>query len=955
MSASIIQLDRSPLWGRADHAALVNRAMIRHHLAGVLSLPARGTWMLCGYAENPTTGEKLSSKIMPIIDLDSAVETAAAWAVEPHRNVYISAATMTVPPPPGQRGAEVDINHVGYLVCDFDDLDAANWASRIPGACPTFVIESSPGRFQVGFSFDRPVGAEEAKPLARGLKALARCDHGSADIAHVWRVPGCLNWPNAKKAAAGRPLDPAAVVATIPWTGALHDPAGLRAVLPAEVPPPPGTRGFERDIGFVDGPSDEWDGPSDDAALLRIALNSRTSWSVASGDRCSLKRLIPGDPLVLKEHFDNDPSRLDAALAQHLSFWTGKDGKRIERIMRNTIWVRPKWDDRDDYLPRTISKACSRQVEVYNQSRHSPNPVPVKGNTTFRLTDTGVEKKTEVEDKITLEKKDVWNLFCTRLEVLADTRSHDGKNWGRLLRITDRDGNTKTWAMPMALMAGEGAAYREPLFDLGLVLFPVKGAKTWLDEYLTTVQPDAKARCVSRIGWHGRAFVLPDATLGDTAGEQVVLQGATDHAFRTGGTLDGWRDGVARLAVGNSRLALAIAAGFAAPLLHLVDAESGGFHFRGPSSTGKSTALIAAGSVWGGGDVRRYVRSWRATDNALEAVALNHSDALLCVDEMAEVTPPAAAAAAYMLSNGMGKSRATKTGDARAASEWRTLFLSSGEISLGDKIAEDGRGRKAAAGQQARLVDIAADAGVGYGLYEYLHGLQAGNILSDTIKAAATEHYGHAARAFLELLTADLDGAIAAVTTTRNAFLQTHCPPGSDGQVSRVAARFGLVAAAGELAAAWCILPWPTGEAMRAAATCFRAWCDGRGGIGAAEDATAISTVRRFIEQHGGSRFEPMDAAGTVGIPNRASDHRIVNRAGFRRPTADGGTEFIVLPEVWKSEVCQGLDATAVAKTLVHRGLLIGQGGKLQGVVRLPGNSGPSRVYVITSSILSGE
>jgi hypothetical protein len=42
-------------------------------------------------------------------------------------------------------------------------------------------------------------------------------------------------------------------------------------------------------------------------------------------------------------------------------------------------------------------------------------------------------------------------------------------------------------------------------------------------------------------------------------------------------------------------------------------AEGGGVHFKGASSTGKSTALHVAGSVWGGGDTNGYIRSWRST------------------------------------------------------------------------------------------------------------------------------------------------------------------------------------------------------------------------------------------------------------------------------------------------------------------------------------------------------
>ena len=44
--------------------------------------------------------------------------------------------------------------------------------------------------------------------------------------------------------------------------------------------------------------------------------------------------------------------------------------------------------------------------------------------------------------------------------------------------------------------------------------------------------------------------------------------------------------------------------------------------------------------------------------------------------------PKQAGEAAYMLANGKGKARASRTGDARAPASWRLLFLSSGEIGI---------------------------------------------------------------------------------------------------------------------------------------------------------------------------------------------------------------------------------------------------------------------------------
>ncbi|MFN9977202.1 MAG: DUF927 domain-containing protein, partial [Phycisphaerae bacterium] len=86
-------------------------------------------------------------------------------------------------------------------------------------------------------------------------------------------------------------------------------------------------------------------------------------------------------------------------------------------------------------------------------------------------------------------------------------------------------------------------------------------------------------------------------------------------------------------------------------MLALVGAEGGGIHYRGPSSCGKSTLLQAAGSVFGGGGLRGWVRSWRATDNALESVAAAHCDLPLLLDEMGEAGADTVAAAAYMLAD----------------------------------------------------------------------------------------------------------------------------------------------------------------------------------------------------------------------------------------------------------------------------------------------------------------
>lgn len=134
----------------------------------------------------------------------------------------------------------------------------------------------------------------------------------------------------------------------------------------------------------------------------------------------------------------------------------------------------------------------------------------------FRLVPEGVEKRVEHTDKHTGIISDEWRWFCSGLEVISETRSSEGEEWGRLLAITDRDGLVKHWSMPMAMLAGDGTAYRERLLSLGLVMAPGKFARDALHEYISTARPKGKARCVSRIGWQGKSFIGFDQNFGGT-------------------------------------------------------------------------------------------------------------------------------------------------------------------------------------------------------------------------------------------------------------------------------------------------------------------------------------------------------------------------------------------------------------------------------------------------------
>ena len=269
----------------------------------------------------------------------------------------------------------------------------------------------------------------------------------------------------------------------------------------------------------------------------------------------------------------------------------------------------------------------------------------------------------------------------------------------------------------------------------------------------------------------------------------------------------------------------------------------------GESSTGKSTCSIAACSVWGG---ENYKRSWRTTSNGLEGAAMLFNDGLLALDEIGECDPREVGAIVYALGNGKGKQRATRSGNARGVNSWRCFVLSNGEKSTQTIINEGGY--RYNAGQSVRLLDLPVERQ--HGIYDTLHDFKTGAELSDWIKKHASIHYGIVGRAFLEKLTQDKRDFNPRLQKIKDSTLFQIS--GAQGQHKRAAARFALIALAGELATEYGITGWPEGAALKAAAEAFRIWCDTRG-QGNDEKRQILDQVLSFIERHGDSRFSAIN------------------------------------------------------------------------------------------------
>jgi hypothetical protein len=283
------------------------------------------------------------------------------------------------------------------------------------------------------------------------------------------------------------------------------------------------------------------------------------------------------------------------------------------------------------------------------------------------------------------------------LHFLARTRNSESEAWGLLLAWHDLDNVPHRWAMLASLLYDTKQSWLATLLHGGWRGGIGSRAKGLLAQLLATVTVHSRARCVDCTGWHGQAFVLPDAVYGQGE-ERLVLQSSLAvNPFRQARTLEEWNATIGAWARGNRLLMFAISAALSGPLLDLAGMDSGGFHYYGKSSSGKSTLIRAAWSVWG---PRQGVRAWRATSNGLESISALHNDALLCLDEIGQAPSKVVGEAVYMIANGQGKSRSQVDGSARALRTWRLAVMSNGEPTIADKMREDGQqiraGRKSA-------------------------------------------------------------------------------------------------------------------------------------------------------------------------------------------------------------------------------------------------------------------
>lgn len=546
--------------------------------------------------------------------------------------------------------------------------------------------------------------------------------------------------------------------------------------------------------------------------------------------------------------------------------------------------------------------SVKRAEELENQFKQNQSELP--GG--FFFSD---EKLMYLRAAASPDQKPLEPIFiCSKLEVVAYIRDDNNENYGKLLVFKDPEQQIHEWAMPMELIAGDGTKYRAALLSRGLEISMNRTAQSLLSIYLATSQPSLWIRCVSLLGWYKNNFVLPNEVIGSIEKERLIFQNPRiiTPNYTQKGTVNEWIDNVARLCKKNSRLEFAVSSSFASPLLKLLKSEGGGAHFRGASSIGKSKILKAASSVWGD---ELFSQSWNATINGLEAIASGYNDSLLCLDEIAQIDPMVAGETAYLLFNEKSKRRANQLGVGCISQHWKSLVLSTGEISLEEHMSQCGK--KIKAGQEIRMIDIPADTGK-YGCFEELHEYKTGEEFADALSNACNTYYGSVSRAYLSKICNDLDFAIQFSEKIVRNFIEKNRPVKASGQVARVLNRLAIIAAGGELATEFGLTGWERGAAMEGVAKCFKDWLIKRGGVENYEKMRGLRQVCDFFVFNG-HRFENWDTVLSEDLAEKAS---------YKKFNRQGSVEFFVQRSLFEEEISLGHDPTTLARYCIEEGLL---------------------------------
>ena len=472
----------------------------------------------------------------------------------------------------------------------------------------------------------------------------------------------------------------------------------------------------------------------------------------------------------------------------------------------------------------------------------------------------------------------------------------------------------------------------------GLYTYPTKNA--FLESLQQWGKKEPSFKVVTKIGWNvpTYTYVLPDRIFNPKQNVYRLLEELDSNMiakYRVSkqDSLQDWRKHIGRLCVNNSRLMFAVSLALTGPILRFVNGKrAGGFQIYGDAETGKSTAAMVAGSVWGchRQPDNGFLESWNTTANQVEITALAHNDGLLILDETKKAGSTPAKRAEVILDVTMRLAEQTekqRLTNATAFRSWRCYFLSTSNESLVE-LATKGNVEIGDA-DLGRLVDIPLPE-AGHGIYENLHGAPNGRKLTDHLKSQCRTYFGVPIREFLSRLLVKLQQnkgqIITGLKKARQRYLndlnnELKKRPTLVHPLGRASEKFATVYAAGALAISLGVLDWDRDVLRKAILSCQ---LDGLKKPVTTEDTVIATMAKKMADYLRQNKDKAKDLRQWYANPNT---HRF-DSVPYYKANHKGYEYYYLTDRALKSIIETGDAAKRYKQSLVDRGRLdVSSGG----------------------------
>lgn len=584
-------------------------------------------------------------------------------------------------------------------------------------------------------------------------------------------------------------------------------------------------------------------------------------------------RIAPELTKEIRLYNTNDGNELNAAHFFDLLNNLANNNPNLEKVVR--------YNESGDYLADVTASVKSLQkggklaevseetTKLHNINNPKNNPKPLKQ---IKLLDDGAKSglflvETKIQNGQEYESTD---FLCTPLDVigLGLDYDEDKEHFYILQWNAIGDGSEIIEAVPSAEM-GQQEGWKM-LARKGVNLTFKPRLRLELAEHIQNKAGFAQRWAItSKSGWKNGAYIMPN---GDIIGETnnktpLFLRVKAEKAqyYTTSGSLEEWQQHIARYAVGNSMILLAIACGLAAPIIGILNAANFGLHLFVNSSSGKTISSKLGASLYGHG--KFTLSSWKGTDNGIVNEAISHNDGFLVMDELTQIDPKHGKDIAYALFNGEDKTRAKADGGNRKKRHWNVLVLSTGEKDLETQLSETKIHVKA--GELVRLINIPFEPFQAF--HEFtdssLSEFEQGKRFAETLEQNSTLYYGTAGRAWVEYLSENRD-LIKSSFALYNQKWVDNLPKDKNvsNQIGRIARNFAVLETACQCSRF--ITGWTEQQISETLQHVFDLWT-GNNGYKDREIQQIIETLDGFLSQNL-HRFYKKENGYVSEVPNAA-------------------------------------------------------------------------------------